>query len=268
MYYDAMPRANRQNIPGHVWHITHRCHAGDFLFKFGMDRGRYLHWLFEAKKRFGLCVLHYAVTSNHVHLILVDTGGHVIPRSIQLAAGRMGQEYNERRERSGAFWGDRYHATAVQTGEHLVRCMIYLDFNMVRAGAVVHPEDWPHCGYNEIIYPPKRYTLIDRNMLSALLYMKGEHELSGFYRSWIDDAMGGPPSGREPAWTESLAVGSQGFVENIKGELSSRAIGRKIGAISDDMFSLREPRAPYGGISDIENAPLSIENTHFWDVSY
>jgi hypothetical protein len=32
------------------------------------DRRRYLRWVFEAKKRFGLCVLDYAVTSNHIHL--------------------------------------------------------------------------------------------------------------------------------------------------------------------------------------------------------
>jgi hypothetical protein len=33
------------------------------------DRRRYLHWIFEAKKRFGLSVLNYTVTSNHVHLL-------------------------------------------------------------------------------------------------------------------------------------------------------------------------------------------------------
>ena len=54
----------------------------------------------------------------------------------------------------------------MQTGEHLVRCMIYLDLNMVRAGEVSHPEDWPHSGYGEIVYPPIRYTLIDRKLLA------------------------------------------------------------------------------------------------------
>ena len=38
------------------------------------DRRRYLHWVFEAKKRFGLSVLNYMVTSNHVHLLVKDTG--------------------------------------------------------------------------------------------------------------------------------------------------------------------------------------------------
>lgn len=263
-----MPRAHRYYIPGHVWHITHRCHSGEYLLKFGRDRGRYLRWLYEARKRFRLSILNYAVTSNHVHLILADTGGFAIPRGMQLVAGRMAQEYNERKERAGAFWEDRYHATAVQTGEHLVRCMIYLDLNMVRAGVVAHPESWPHSGYTEIVYPPKRYTLIDRGVLAHLLYMKGQDELSGYYRTWIDESLGRPVGGREPLWTESLAVGNATFAENVKGELSSRALARKIGAGGDDMFALREPLVPYGAISDPENDTLSLENTHLWDVLY
>ncbi len=54
-----MPRANRHFLTGHVWHITHRCHQKQFLLKFARDRRRYLHWVFEAKKRFGLSVLNY-----------------------------------------------------------------------------------------------------------------------------------------------------------------------------------------------------------------
>jgi putative transposase len=54
-----MPRANRHFLPGYVWHITHRCHHKQFLLKFARDRRRYLHWVFEAKKRFGLSVLNY-----------------------------------------------------------------------------------------------------------------------------------------------------------------------------------------------------------------
>jgi len=45
------------------------------------------------------------VTSNHVHVLAVDDGERdVIPNSIQLIAGRTGQEYNRRKNRKGAFW--------------------------------------------------------------------------------------------------------------------------------------------------------------------
>ena len=49
-----MARAKRHYIPGHVWHITHRCHKREFLLKFAWDRRRWLQWLLEAKKRYGL----------------------------------------------------------------------------------------------------------------------------------------------------------------------------------------------------------------------
>lgn len=126
-----MARANRHYIPNCVWHITHRCHKKEFLLKFLTDRKRWIHWLFEAKKRFGLRILNYAVTSNHIHLLVIDSGREVIPKSIQLVAGRTAQEYNQRKNRKGAFWEDRYHATAIETDKHLISCLVYIDFHPV-----------------------------------------------------------------------------------------------------------------------------------------
>jgi len=62
-------------------------------------------------------VLNFMVTSNHTHLLTVDGGDReVLPRSLQLVASRTGQEYNHRKNRKGAFWEDRYHATAIESG--------------------------------------------------------------------------------------------------------------------------------------------------------
>jgi REP element-mobilizing transposase RayT len=122
-----MPRANRHYISGCVWHITHRCHKREFLLKFARDRHRWLKWLFEAKKRYGLRVLNYMATCNHIHLLIKDSGSqNTIPKSIQLIAARTGQEFNQRKSRKGAFWEDRYHATAVETDAHLVQCLVYI----------------------------------------------------------------------------------------------------------------------------------------------
>jgi putative transposase len=91
---------------------------------------------------FGLSVLNYVVTCNRSHLSVKDTGRDVISQSIQLIAGRTAQEYNQRKNRQGAFWEDRYHATAIEIDEHLHRCVVYIDLNMVRAGVVNHPGEW------------------------------------------------------------------------------------------------------------------------------
>jgi putative transposase len=71
-----MPRANRNYLGGggYVCHITDRCHRKQYLLKFARDRRNWVRWLFEARKRFGLCVLDYQVTCNHVHLLVLDRG--------------------------------------------------------------------------------------------------------------------------------------------------------------------------------------------------
>ena len=141
------------------------------------DRQRFLHWLFQAKKRNDLSILNYIVTSNHIHL-LVDGGEthETISKSIQLIAGRTGQEYNQRKNRKGAFLEDRYHATAIQSDKLLFQCICYINMNMVRAGVVKPPHEWAHSGYNEIQNPRRRYSLIDHKKLMKLLNFS-EYEL-------------------------------------------------------------------------------------------
>ena len=88
-----MARANPHHLPGKVWHITHRCHKKEFLLKCARDRKRWIQWLFEAKKRYGLDILDYTVTCNHVHLLVVDGDRDVIPKSLQLVGGKTAQEF-------------------------------------------------------------------------------------------------------------------------------------------------------------------------------
>jgi hypothetical protein len=59
----------------------------------------------------------------------------------------------------------------------------YIDLNMVRAGAVRHPGEWVYGGYREIQNPKQRYTLIDRQKLSALLCIKDNDQLSKWTQS-------------------------------------------------------------------------------------
>lgn len=260
-----MPRANRHYIPGYVWHLTHRCHKKEFLLKFARDRRRWLYWLFEAKKRFGLSVLNYMVTSNHIHLLVRDKGGRdVISNSIQLMAGRSGQEYNQRKNRRGAFWEDRYHATAVETGRHLIECLVYMDLNVVRAGAVGHPSEWAFSGYNEIQRPRERYALIDYEGLRGLLDFKGMYDLAEAYRGWVEESLRNGDHCRDGKWTESVAVGSELFVTATKEKLGIKGKGREVIG-GDGSYELRESAAPYRAIFGNENGGLRLQNEYFWN---
>lgn len=183
-----MPRAHRYHLPGYVWHLTHRCHRRQFLLKFARDRRAWRRWLYEARTRYGLRVLDYAVTSNHIHLLVRDQGRGEIAASMQLIEARTAQAFNRRKERGGAFWEDRYHATAVQGGEHLARCVVYIDLNMVRAGVVAHPAQWELGGYHEIQREPPRYRIVDRQALAEAAGVELT-QLAAVHGEWVEAAL-------------------------------------------------------------------------------
>ena len=238
-----MPRAHRIFLPGHIWHITDRCHRREFLLKIRRDRRCWLHWLREARRRFGLCVLNYIVTRNHIHLLVLDRGCGEIAASMQLVAGRAGQAYNERTGRLGAFWQDRYHATAVESDEHLMRCMAYIDLNMVRAGVVRHPAEWAESGYCEIQRLPQRYRIIDTEALCRLTGCESPHALRDRLGK-LTERFGPELAQRDPAWSKSVAVGSRAFLEGIQRGLGHRANQRAVEE-TGGMWVLREPKATY-----------------------
>ena len=239
-----MARANRHYVPGQLWHITHRCHDRSFLLRFACDRRCYLGWLREARTRFGLCLLNYVITSNHVHLVVRDTGEEVLARSIQLAAGLTARQYNRRKARQGAFWEDRYHATAVEANEHLHRCLIYIDLNMVRAGAVRHPSEWAHSGYNEIQGAPGPCSVIDLEELSRLCGFARVQDFRQAHHEWVAQAPGNDSLRREKRWSQAVAVGSLDFVQRMKRDLGVAARHRQVEQM-DGVCALREPMVPY-----------------------
>jgi len=256
----TMPRAKRHYLPGLIWHITHRCHKREFLFRFARDKRAWLHWILTAKKTYGLCILNYMITSNHVHLLILDRGdsdSQTIARSLHLAEARVAQEYNKRKDRSGAFWEDRYHATAVETGEHFINCLAYIDLNMVRAKVVSHPREWPFCGYYELQQPRQRHRnqLVNLLELSTLLGLTDLGSLRDLRAQCVARECRSGNLARDPKWTECVAVGSQKYVRGILDKLRGRAKGREIQG-EDERFVLREAENAYLRVLGHENEDL------------
>ena len=119
----------------------------------------------------------------------------------------------------------------VEYGNYLLRCSSYIDFNMVRAGVVNHPSEWKGCGYNEIMRGKKRYRIIDRKKLSELLELSDIKNLPEFYNERTEYILSKIEDYKyEPEWTESIAIGSEHFVEQVKENINSP--GRKIQILS------------------------------------
>lgn len=136
---------------------------------------------------------------------------------------------------------------------------------MIRAGVVQHPEQWPFCGYNEIRLRPKRYRLPDHKALAVNCGCShASEEFREMYLHWVEVALSVKSVQREPAWSECIAVGSKGFVEEIYGKLGRRARGREISE-DGDTCTLSEHKTSYSTDFGHQSSRLSTENEYGWN---
>ena len=72
--------------------------------------------------------------------------------------------------------------------------------------------------------------------------------------------------GREPEWTDAIAVGSETFINEIRERLQARQMGRKVQEVNDH-YELREQRAAYNAHLAPEKVLLSTKNTCYLDLN-
>ena len=77
------------------------------------------------------------------------------------------------------------------------------------------------------------------------------------HRQWVEETIDMKESARKPELTESLAVGSKAFVEDL---------GKKLKEI-DSHYVLRESEATYNVSYEHKNELLSPENRFYLDLN-
>ena len=239
-----MPRANRYIQPGYVYHLTHRCHNREFLLRYRLDRIEYCARLRAAVRKYRIALFDFCVTCNHVHLLGMCDRLRNLSRFMQQLEGEFAEYYNLRKHRSGSFWGERFHCTMIDGGDHLWNCLRYIDPNMVRAGVVCHPSEWAWCGYQELVGKRERFRLVAIDRLVDLLGLSDRKSLAEIHRQRIVEAIRDGRLIREGIWTESIAVGSEAFVREIASRNKIRK-KLKIARTGDGSWYVRENQTGY-----------------------
>ena len=229
-----------------MFHLTHRCHNRAFLLRFARDRDAYRAKLRQKLKRFDVSLLDYCLTCNHVHLVVDAEDRLQVSGFIREVAGEFAHAYNKRKGRLNAVWGDNFHATLVDTGQYLWRCIRYVELNMVRCRAVAHPREWEWQGYHEIMGTRRRYRVLD---LERLCWRFGTDSIEDVRRNLeatLQEAIARNQVRREPCWTDTLAVGSRTFLDQVQPLILSR---RETEIVEDKelgLWVLKETEIPYG----------------------
>ncbi len=97
--------------------------------------------------------------------------------------------------------------------------------------------------------------LIKYDKLRELVGTEYYDRVKQSHQGWVNEYLDNGPKSREGKWTNSIAVGSKGFVESVKSALGTRAKGRKTKEAGSN-YELREPASPYGAFLGGKNEDI------------
>lgn len=138
-----MARLPRLTVPGYVHHVIQRGNNHQPIFRDNQDRELMLALFAEYAPACRVSVHAYVVMDDHIHLLATPEAIESLPRLMQSVGRRYVRHFNDRYRRSGTLWDGRYRATVLEASSYLLACMVYIDLNPVRAGAVLNARDYP-----------------------------------------------------------------------------------------------------------------------------
>jgi REP-associated tyrosine transposase len=130
--------------------------------------------------------------------------------------GRFAQWYNQRHDRYGVLWAERFKSVLLEGGEAVAAVAAYIELNPVRAGLCADPKDYRYCGYAEAL---AEGCLVARQGIRTILGQPETIpwvELSRQYRKYLF-IKGSFKSANKPPAFDLASV--QRVVEQLDGQL-------------------------------------------------
>jgi REP element-mobilizing transposase RayT len=87
-------------------------------------------------------VLAWCVMPDHVHVLLVPTGG-ALSKALQALKGRTSAALKPRHPEVDRMWERRYFDRRIRSEPEISLHAEYIELNPVKAGLCACPEDWP-----------------------------------------------------------------------------------------------------------------------------
>jgi putative transposase len=144
----AMGRPLRPVADGLVYHAINRGNNRGRVFIAAVDYRAFVHALAQTQLRYPFRLYGYCLMSNHFHLLLGPAEGQSISRILQSLTVAHTWRYHRRHTSSGHVWQGRFKSPVIQTDEHALTVLRYIEGNPLRAGMVKDLADYPWSSYH------------------------------------------------------------------------------------------------------------------------
>jgi len=128
-----MPRKQRIEFPGAVYHVISRGNYRKELFLSENTGRAFERTIFETAQRCGWKLHAYVIMSNHYHLA-VETPEPNLVEGMKWLQSTFATRFNRLRKERGHVFQGRYKSILIGEGRSLLRLVDYIHLNPVRAG--------------------------------------------------------------------------------------------------------------------------------------
>src|SRR4051812_30565923 len=163
-----MPNSPRVFVPGVSLHLRHRGNNRCAIFGDESDYELFLVMLEAATKRHRVDVHGYTLMTTHTHLQVTPSTKDGVSEAMRQLGGAYVLHFNKKYQRVGTLWTGRYKAKPITDERYWLTCLRYIEQNPVRAGLVVHPEQYQWSSYRVHAFGEPCEWLASHPMLDAI----------------------------------------------------------------------------------------------------
>lgn len=130
-----------------------------------MDRRKFINLLQETKEKFEYEIFSYCLMTNHIHLLIKDSGGEKLSHIFNSLAISYSGYYNKKYERTGHLFENRYKSKTVEDDGYILRLVRYIHQNPEKGG-ICSTESYRWSSYKEYLF---KNTLVDTKYVFSVL---------------------------------------------------------------------------------------------------
>ena len=154
----------RDFSPGGYYHIYNRGNAKQNIFLQEEDYIFYLNRLRQIKDKQKISLICYCLMPNHLHLLVRQDSDALISKFISLLHSYYVMYFNNKYDRAGHLFQDRFKHKTIDKDEYLLYLSSYIHLNPLIDGFTGKLEDYPWSSYPDYI-DLRKGTLCDKESI-------------------------------------------------------------------------------------------------------
>ena len=216
-----MARPLRIEFEGAIYHVSARGTARQAIFLDDQDCEEFLKRLRRNVADYGIRLYLFCLMSSHEHLF-VETPEANLSAGMQYLNGSYTSYFNRRHRRVGHLFQGRFKGHLIEEQDYFLEVSRYLHLNPVRARLVAWPEDWRWSSCAGYFRATHRLPWVT---YGRVLGEFGQATVAArrAYARFVRAGVAEPPRSPFAAAVSGLVLGSQRFVEHVKGLVGQRA---------------------------------------------